>query len=157
MQVVLFALLATVGLSHSGQHAAFLGQTAGPATPRGVARVKLLFPTDLDNFYYLVAMNFKVPALCHRINPLADGGGGGWSPEGYQIRTMRSSCYSNLAAMLHDPSLCDQVVAVRTEALDGSKADKADCLARKEPLESVAVPSISRAVTSPVRVAISTL
>jgi hypothetical protein len=129
MRMMLFAVLAAVGLSHSG-HAAVL-QTARPATPRA-ALVTLLFPTDLDNFYYVVAMTFRVPALCQRINPLADGGGGGWAPEGYQIRTMRSSCYSNLAALLHNPSLCDQVVAVRTRQLDGSKSDKADCLARKD-------------------------
>lgn len=137
MRMMLFAVLAVVGLSHSG-HAAVLGQTARPATPRA-ALVTLLFPTDLDNFYYLVAMTFRVPALCQRINPLADGGGGGWAPQGYQVRTMRSSCYSNLAALLHNPSLCDQVVAVRTRELDGSKSDKADCLAHKDPMD-VAVP-----------------
>jgi hypothetical protein len=141
MRVVLFTLLATIGLTYSDPHDALVGQTGRPPTPPRVAPVTLQFPTDLDNFYYVVAMNFKVPVLCQRINPLADGGGGGWSPEGYQIRTMRSSCYSNLSAILHDPSLCNQVVAVRTQALDGSKENKADCLARKEPWD-VAVPDV---------------
>jgi hypothetical protein len=138
MRIVLFAALAAL-VSHSGEHVALLGQAARPATPPRIAPVKLSFPTDRDNFYYLVAMTFRVPALCEWITPLADGGGGGWAPEGYQIRTMRSSCYSNLAATLHDPSLCDHVVAVVTRELDGSKSDKADCLARKEPMD-VAVP-----------------
>ena len=79
--------------------------------------------------HHVVAVNFNAPELCGRINPRADGGGGAWSPAGYQITSLQSSCYRILADAMHDPSLCDRVVAVSTSTLDGSKMDKADCLA----------------------------
>ena len=86
-------------------------------------------PTDRDNFFHVVAVNFNAPELCGRINPRAEGGGGALAPAGYQITSLQSSCYSTLADAMKDPSLCDKVVAVKTSTLDGSKMDKADCLA----------------------------
>lgn len=86
-------------------------------------------PTDRDYLFHIVAVNFHTPALCERINPRADGGGGGFAPDGHQITSLQASCYRTLAQEMHDPSLCDRVVAVRTLTLDGSKMGKADCLA----------------------------
>lgn len=86
-------------------------------------------PTDRDNFFHVVAVNFNAPELCGRINPRADGGGGALAPAGYQITSLQSSCYRILADAMKDPSLCDRVVAVKTSTFDGSKMDKADCLA----------------------------
>ena len=52
-------------------------------------------PSDRDQFFNLVAMNFNQPALCNRIDWRADASTGGWSSR-YQVRTMRSACRSNL-------------------------------------------------------------
>jgi hypothetical protein len=101
------------------------------------------FPSDRDNFFDIVALNFKVPELCGRINPRAEGGGGAFSPIGYQIETLQTRCYRSLVATMHDKSLCDRVVAVRTFTLDGSKLDRADCLANGG-LEDVATPDPDR-------------
>jgi hypothetical protein len=91
--------------------------------------VRLRASTDLEDFLYLIAENFKAPQVCDRISPSAEGGGGGgWSERGFQISSMRSDCYRNLAWELHDPQLCDQAIAVRTATLDGSRMDKAYCL-----------------------------
>ena len=98
-------------------------------------------PTDLDNFYYIVAMNLEAPTLCSRINPRANGDVGRSAAAGYQVRTLRSSCYRNLAEMLHNPSLCNQVIPVRTDTLDGSKLNKASCLAEEDFVQTIAVPA----------------
>ena len=66
---------------------------------------ELDFPTDRDNFFHVVAVNFSAPELCGRINPRADGGGGAWSPAGYQITSLQSSCYRILADAMHDVAL----------------------------------------------------
>jgi hypothetical protein len=95
----------------------------------GTGCAELDFPTDRDNFFHVVAVNFKVPELCGRINPRAEGGGGSANPVGYQVTTLQSSCYRSLADAMHDKSLCDHVVAVSTFGLDGSKMDRADCVA----------------------------
>jgi hypothetical protein len=68
---------------------------------------------------------------------------GAAAPVGYQITTLQSSCYRSLADEMHDKSLCDRVVAVRTPTLDGSKLDKAGCLARGG-AGTVAVPDLDR-------------
>lgn len=100
----------------------------GPATPR-FAFAGLKLPTDLDNFFYLVALNFKTAEPCRKIDPLADGGGGGWSPRGFQVVSLKSNCYDELAKRLHDPALCDAVKPVSTLTLDGSGMNKSGCLA----------------------------
>ena len=99
-----------------------------PVVPPRLPSVRLRPSTDLEDFLYLIAVNFKAPQVCDRISRSAEGGGGGSSPRGFQISSMRSDCYRSLAWELHDPRLCDQVIAVRTAALDGSKMDKAYCL-----------------------------
>ena len=99
-----------------------------PVVPPRLPSVRLRPSTDLEDFLYLIAVNFKAPQVCDRISRSAEGGGAGWSPRGFQISSMRSDCYRSLAWELHDPRLCDQVIAVRTAALDGSKMDKAYCL-----------------------------
>jgi len=102
---------------------------ARPVVSPRLPSVRLRASTDLEDFLYLIAENFKAPQVCDRISPSAEGGGGGgWSKRGFQISSMRSDCYRNLAWELHDPQLCDQAIAVRTATLDGSKMDKAYCL-----------------------------
>src|SRR4051812_31537368 len=108
MRAAIFPVLAAVALGH----------------------VVLEPPSDLDDFFFVVAINFKAPAVCERITPSADGGGSSIAAPGHQIRSLRSSCYRELAPLLHDASLCDKVVPVRTALLDGSRLDKAECLSR---------------------------
>lgn len=127
-------VVAVTGLACSGQGAAL-----GPHP----TRVRLRPATDLDNFYMIVGSTFNVPELCGRISPLADGGGGAWSPPGYQITTMRSRCFAMVAAGTHNSSLCDQVTPVISGPFDGSKIDKEDCLAHRQMNDhSPAVPDI---------------
>jgi len=106
------------------------GPVSRPTPPPRLPSVEMTFPTDLDDFLYLVAVNFSAPALCQRIHPMSMGGGAGFSPRGYQTQTQQSKFYFSLATELHDAKLCDQVKPVRTDALDGSKMDKTYCLAQ---------------------------
>jgi hypothetical protein len=48
-------------------------------------------PSDRDEFFHIVAVNFQQPALCDRINTHADGSTGGWDSP-YRIRRLRSVC-----------------------------------------------------------------
>ncbi len=99
---------------------------ARPVRPPRLPEVELEAPTDLDDFFYLVAIDFKTPALCARIHHTAAGGGG--AARGHQVYTLQSSCYYELATELHDASLCEHVRPVRTDGEDGSKFDKEYCL-----------------------------
>jgi hypothetical protein len=135
MMVILCVLFVASGFAQSG----------GVGRPRDVADaalVELKVPSDLDYFFYVVAINFKAPAPCQEIDPLADGGGDGFSQRGYQIQTLRSECYDELARILHDAKLCEQVRPVRTNALDGSRMDKAYCLTHLHGPTTVAVPDV---------------
>ena len=117
------------------------GQIPRPAVPPRASQ--LTMPTGLDNFFYVIAINFDAPAVCQKINPSADGDGGGMSPRGYQIETLRTECYRGLANHLRDARLCDEVIPVRTDILDGSKFDKAGCLAALNGDRAIAVPDLN--------------
>jgi hypothetical protein len=61
----------------------------------GVSATFLRMPSDRDEFFHIVAVNFQEPALCDRIAARADASDGGdWggyeSP--YRIRRLRSVC-----------------------------------------------------------------
>ena len=90
--------------------------------------VELTSPTDEDDFFHIVAFNFKAPQVCARIRPMVLGDVSPNADRGSQIRDMRSWCYDALAAVLRDASLCDRVTPVSMEFLDGSKYDKSACL-----------------------------
>jgi hypothetical protein len=98
----------------------------------------------LDYFFYLVAINFKEPTACQKIHPMAQVDSGGFSRRGYQVQDLRSECYRDLASIFHDAELCDHVKPVRTDALDGSKFDKADCLTQLNGASTSAVPDPHR-------------
>ncbi len=104
------------------------GPVTRPVRPPRLPAVTLQMPTALDDFYFVAAVNLKAPEICPKINASATGGGG--SERGYQVQTMQSECFMDVAAALHDPSLCDRVKPVRTEYRDGSKLDKSYCLAQ---------------------------
>jgi hypothetical protein len=60
-------------------------------------------PSDRDDFFHLVAVDFKQPALCDRIDWRADGTIRGWEhlPIWPNVRTLRAACRSDLAAPPH--------------------------------------------------------
>ena len=119
------------------------GPVPRPVPPLRLPVVELKPPTDLDDFFYLVAINLKAPALCAKIDPMADGGGAGMAQRGYQVQTMQSKCYFAVAEALHDPKLCDYVKPVKTSVLDGSNLDKAKC-ASLLPGSAIATPDVYR-------------
>ena len=92
--------------------------------------VELRPRTNLEDFVYLVAMDFKAPALCGKIAPLVDGESHPREQLGYQLESLRSACYRHLAAELHDAGLCAQVQPVWDRQWDGSKMDRRHCVAQ---------------------------
>jgi TonB family protein len=105
---------------------ASVGPINRTAAPVRLPQVELEVPTDLDYFFFVVAVNFKAPEVCPKINAMARGSG--WSRRGYEVSVLQSECYSELATLLHQARLCDHVRPVRVEGLDGSGFDKAYCL-----------------------------
>jgi len=103
------------------------GPVSRPELPPLLPIVELRLPSDLDDFFNAVAMAFEAPEVCERIDETARGGGG--SEHGAQIQRLRSECYLDIAQAIRDPKLCDHVTPVRTDTLDGSRLDKAYCLA----------------------------
>jgi hypothetical protein len=94
---------------------------------------RLDLPTDRDRFIYAVATQFREPGLCQKISRHAEGSGGGTlgGLPGYNVSYLQSNCYWNLAAVLHDPSLCDKVRPISKGFLDGSKYNPAECRANR--------------------------
>jgi hypothetical protein len=85
-------------------------------------------PTERDEFFYQVALEFADPALCKKISTYASSGGSDWAtPPGYQISYLQSYCYYNLAGAMRDLSLCDHVRPLSTSSYDGSKFNPQDC------------------------------
>jgi len=104
-----------------------VGPVARPKPSPWLPSTVLKPPTDLDDFFNVVATNFKSAAACERIDALAHGGGGG-DRRGFEVQTLQSKCYLDLAVGLHDAKLCDRVTPVRVGAVDGSGFDKEYCL-----------------------------
>jgi hypothetical protein len=57
----------------------------------GISATFLRAPSDRDEFFNIVAVNFQQPALCDRIDARADASTGGWDSP-YRIRRLRSVC-----------------------------------------------------------------
>jgi len=143
MRAVVFLALAAVGFAQTLQNAPdrpSVGPASRPVPAPRLPVVTLATPSDLEDFFYLVAINFRTGAPCARIRALADGGGGGFSERGYQVRSMRSGCYDDVATILHDAKLCEQVTPVNVSGLDGSLVNKAYCLSHLHGPSVVEVP-----------------
>ena len=110
-----------------------------PVRPR-LPVVQIEMPTGADEFFYVAAVNLHEPEICYKVQPLAEGSGSGAIPRGFQIRTLRSECYEELARRLHDAALCEHVQPVRTDVDDGSLLDKAYCVEHLDAPPSIAVP-----------------
>jgi hypothetical protein len=85
-----------------------------------------------------MAIDAKAPGLCAKIDPGSYDSEGS-SPVGYQAWYLRSLCYFELAAELHDPSLCAHVRTRNVEPpspelaffrLDGSAYSNEKCVAQ---------------------------
>ncbi len=110
-----------------------------PVRPK-LPSIQLDPPTEADGFFYVAAVNLHAPEICAKIQPLAGGGGAGFSPRGFQIETVRSECYRDLAAELHDAKLCELVQPVRSNPFDGSRLDKTYCVEHLQQAPGAPVP-----------------
>ena len=88
-------------------------------------RLPMHTPTAHDDFFYVVAWKSKMPEVCGKISPLALGREDQSSGNGFTF--LRSDCYRNLAALAHDPSLCNHVNGANLELLAGSPRAKSAC------------------------------
>lgn len=79
-----------------------------------------------DDFYYVVAWNFKQPSACEKIDPRAIGRTD-QRKIGGDLTYMQSDCYRNVAALLHDPALCSRVKSAGLDRLIGSTPEKTEC------------------------------
>ena len=63
----------------------------------GIAGRLLHPPSDRDQFFFLVAVDFEQPALCDRIDWRADGSTGGGFDAVFRFRRLRSECRSRVS------------------------------------------------------------
>jgi hypothetical protein len=83
-------------------------------------------PSDRDQFFFLVAVDFEQPALCSRIDGRADASrGGGWGGE-FEIRRLRSVCHSHLALRSQETPLWMPAFAAQVRDLGYTDADLAE-------------------------------
>lgn len=91
-----------------------------------VSRLSMRPASAQDDFYYVVAWNFKEPLVCEKIDSHAIGrsdqrdSDGGWT-------YMRSDCYRNVSALRHDPALCERIESAGLDQLIGSRIAKSEC------------------------------
>lgn len=106
----------------------FAGLVLGWCGYHWVVTPRLDPTTERDHFFYSVSTHFKAPESCNKIGRYAS------SPvsrePGYQIAYLRSRCYYDLAQMVNDPKLCDQVRPLASEGMDGSRYSPAECKSR---------------------------
>lgn len=86
----------------------------------------LRMPSDRDDFFHIVAVNFQEPALCDRIAARADASDGGdWggyeSP--YRIRRLRSVCRDDVKGATITVPVSDPLFAAQVRAVGYSDAD----------------------------------
>ncbi len=81
--------------------------------------------SERDDFFYVVAWNFKEPSVCGKISPRAIGRDDQRGSS--ELTYMQSDCYRNLAAMLNTPQLCANVKSAGTDRLVGSVIAKIRC------------------------------
>ncbi len=82
-------------------------------------------PSAVDDFHYDLAWSAENPAECGQIDP--DAVGRPDQRESWDFTYMQSDCYRNVAAMLHNPQLCDHVKSGGLDRLVGSAVAKSEC------------------------------
>src|SRR5437879_9542370 len=78
--------------------------------------------TGRDDFFYVVAWNFREPAICQKIDRTAIGRDD--QRDDHELTYMRSDCYRNIAAMLNAPALCDNVRSAGEDRWCGRQVTK---------------------------------
>lgn len=86
-------------------------------------------PSDMDDFYYVVAWTLKEPAVCGKIDGNAIGRED--QRDSTDLTYMQSDCYRNVAAMVHAPQLCKNVKSAGADRLVGSLVAKYKCRRQK--------------------------
>lgn len=82
-------------------------------------------PTPTDDSYYDLAWSEKNPAECGKIDP--DVVGRPDQRDSWDFTYMQSDCYRNVAAMLHEPRLCEHVKSGGIDRIVGSIIAKSKC------------------------------
>lgn len=82
-------------------------------------------PSEADDFHYDHAWNTKDQAECGTIDLNAVGRPD--QRDSWDFTYMQSDCYRNVAAMRHDPQLCDHVKSGSLDRLIGSVVAKSQC------------------------------
>ena len=83
-------------------------------------------PSARDDFYYVVAWNFRQPAICQEIDARSIGRED-QRDEDKGLTYLQSDCYRNVAAQLHDPTLCSHVRSAGIDRLAGSQIAQWKC------------------------------
>jgi hypothetical protein len=83
-------------------------------------------PSARDDFYYVVAWNFRQPAICEEIDARSIGRED-QRDEDRGLTYLRSDCYRNVAAQLHDPTVCSNVRSAGIDRLAGSLVAQWKC------------------------------
>lgn len=86
-------------------------------------------PSASDDTLYDLAWSAKDPADCALIDPNAVGRSD--QRDSWDYTYMQSDCYRNVAAMLHEPQLCDYVKSAGIDRLIGSIVAKSKCRNQK--------------------------
>ena len=76
-------------------------------------------PSARDDFYYVVAWNFRQPAICQEIDARSIGRED-QRDEDKGLTYLQSDCYRNVSAQLHDPTVCSKVRSAGIDRLAGS-------------------------------------
>ena len=86
-------------------------------------------PSEADDFHYDQAWDTQTPAECRLVD--ANAVGRPDQRDSSDFTYMQSDCYRNVAAMRHDPQLCDHVKSGSLDRLIGSVVAKSKCRKQK--------------------------
>jgi hypothetical protein len=90
--------------------------------------------SERDDFLYVVAWTLKEPALCGKIDARAIGRRD--QSTSTDLTYMQSDCYRNVAAMIHNPQLCEHVKSAGADRLIGSPFAQSECREQKSTVGS---------------------
>ena len=97
-----------------------------PSCARAIDTSDLRKPNDHEFFYHYAAVSVNEPQLCEKISPRAYLTAG-WGGEGSQISLERSECYFDVAIRFGRQDLCEKVVPIITDTLDGRRYSPNRC------------------------------
>lgn len=130
---ILLIVFPNLPSAYSIQFGRWLGAAAAAivalmSVPLLIART-MHHPSDMDDFYYVVAWTFGEPAVCAKIDGNAIGRED--QRDSTDLTYMQSDCYRNVAAMVHAPQLCKNVKSAGADRLVGSLVAKYNCRRQK--------------------------